>query len=341
MRRSISLSLVWPMGCLWLPCLTAACASSPNPAVHSTPIVDETENLCRPAATNTGSSGPVVLTGGEPAGAGTADHAQPAESSLLSPRAQQIASIIGVQPVLEQIPALQAEAARGDPGAVIRLLSARRRVSDRLLLALVEADSVTAELDCERARAEDLAVQLEERQNDIQQRRTVTAIVGESALQMAAGLLLVLGIPEAAGGAQIAGNSIALTFGTAALGGAQQAEAAHARNLLGDVWEGPEESVLFPAALWRFLNQPQEDAAGQTKREMILALWRGRLGESGSETEQRRLELFFGRGGRYGVEDLRHRADMLGVLRAFVHLMSQDLNLLLRETLMIMNPERM
>jgi hypothetical protein len=74
-----------------------------------------------------------------------------------------------------------------------------------------------------------------------------------------------------------------------------------------------------------------------TRREAIVSVWRGRLGPSGSETEQRRRELFFGRGGIYGVEELRHRADMLALLKAFVNLMNQELNLLFREALVLLN----
>jgi hypothetical protein len=45
------------------------------------------------------------------------------------------------------------------------------------------------------------------------------------------------------------------------------------------------------------------------------------------------MELFFGNGGIYGVRDLRHRADMLGVLSAFIALMIHDIKALFTETL--------
>jgi hypothetical protein len=53
--------------------------------------------------------------------------------------------------------------------------------------------------------------------------------------------------------------------------------------------------------------------------------------------EKQRRELFFGKGGIYDVEELRHRADMLALLKAFVNLMHRDLNLLFRETLVLVN----
>lgn len=70
-------------------------------------------------------------------------------------------------------------------------------------------------------------------------------------------------------------------------------------------------------------------------RETLISRWRqhGRLGEPGSDTEQRRIALFFGEGGLYEIEELRARAAMLDLLEADVNLMSQDLERLLQEIL--------
>jgi hypothetical protein len=100
-----------------------------------------------------------------------------------------------------------------------------------------------------------------------------------------------------------------------------------------EVWDGAEQARYFPPLIWRFLNQPANNGNGPTRREVILTIWRGHLGTPGSPTEKRRIDLFFGSGGVYGVRDLRHRADMLGVLSAFVNLIIHDINALFNETL--------
>ncbi|HEY6260161.1 MAG TPA: hypothetical protein VIW47_01110, partial [Nitrospiraceae bacterium] len=55
---------------------------------------------------------------------------------------------------------------------------------------------------------------------------------------------------------------------------------------------------------------------------------------AGSETEQRRIALFFGEGGSYEIEDLRARAAMLDLLESDINLMSQDLERLMEEILL-------
>jgi hypothetical protein len=316
--------------------LALGCASTaPTVPTNTVAVSGVLESHCAPEAS---AVRPSHTKNDEPEETGPA--ATPGKEgapSLLSPRAQQMARIIGIDTLVEHIRMLQDDANRDVEGAQIRLLKTRRQLSDRLLLALIETGSLSAELDCERARAEELAVRLEEVQNDIQHSRTIRAIVGEASLQMAAGVLLIAGLPEIAGGAQIAGNANALGHGVAALGGEQQTDLVQTRNLLGEVWEGPEEPTLFPSSVWRYLTQPAKDPGAGTRRDTILSVWRGRLGATDSELGNGFLELYFGKGGTYHVPELRHRADMLAMLKAFVNLMNQDLNLLFRETLTVLN----
>jgi hypothetical protein len=318
-----------------LGCLAAAgCASTPSPPEPMVSLISDLESHCAP------SSGPAVRASEQGAASAEAEDAEPPlPLSSLSPRAWKMAKIIGIDRTLSHVPTLQTQAGRMEEGAALQLLTVRRQLSDRLLLALIEAGSIAAELDCERARAEELAVRLEETQNDIQHSRTVRAIVGEAGMQLAAGALLIAGLPATAGGAQIAGNVNALGHGLAALGGQQETTLMQERNLLRELWHGPEQPQFFPLSVWQFLKQPVEDQADKTRRDAILSLWQGRLGMPGSETVARREELFFGQGGIYGVDELRHRADMLALLKAFVNLMNQELNLLFRETLVLLNRE--
>ncbi len=86
----------------------------------------------------------------------------------------------------------------------------------------------------------------------------------------------------------------------------------------------------------RFLIRHQQGVT--LARSVILAtggrsLPRPRLGKPGSKQEQRLTELYFGRGGIYRINELRHRSEMLGLLKTQVNLMTQDLNLLFLETL--------
>ncbi|MGB2725417.1 MAG: hypothetical protein WBC46_12710, partial [Nitrospira sp.] len=122
-------------------------------------------------------------------------------------------------------------------------------------------------------------------------------------------------------------------FGVAALGGDQAYEFKHGRNLMADVWQGGTISRQFPQPVWRYLNGPVRPNGKRSRRDNIIGTWRTRLGKPGSKKEQRLTGLYFGRGGIYRINELRHRGEMLGLLKTHVNLMTQDLNLLFLETL--------
>lgn len=252
---------------------------------------------------------------------------------LLSLASRRIAEVIRVDELLAQIPSLEREVADNVPGARLRLLEMRQELSDKLLLALFDASSVAAELECEKGWADAIAAGLEEEQNDVQQRRTVIALLADATAGLLSGLFLFGGSEVLAGGADIIGNLLQGSYGYAALGGQQQYELRLPRNLLREVWDGPEVSEMFPESVWRFLNSPNGQQQPKSRRDLIVQEWKKRLGEAGSEKETRRKELFFGEGGIYSGNELRHRAEMLDRLKASVRLMSQDLNRLFKESL--------
>jgi hypothetical protein len=315
--------------------LGAGCATNPAPRLNQEANGDGyteeyvAESYCSPAvspdqaADQRAAAQPPMPSAQEPR----------EELLLLSPGTRQIAQVIGVQDLVGQIPVLEKEVSQNVEGARLRLLEMRQELSDQLLLALFDASSVAAELECEKGRAEALAAGLDEVQNDIQQRRTVIALLSDATAGLLSGIFLFGGSEVLAGAADVVGNILQGSYGYAALGGQQQHQLMQQRNLLQEVWEGREHSVMFPESVWRFLNWPQDNERLRSRRAAIVQDWKKRLGEPGSEKEGHRKELFFGEGGVYTVSDLRHRAEMLDRLKASVRLMSQDLNLLFKETL--------
>jgi hypothetical protein len=251
----------------------------------------------------------------------------PTELFRFSPRAREVAAIIGVRHLLTEFQLLEEEMRRGQESTSLRLLAVRQELSDRLLLALFESSSIAAELECEKARTEDLASRLEEIRNDIQQGRTVMAILADSISGVFAGTFLRLGSEVLSGIIDLSGSVGAMGFGVAALGGDQAYEFKHGRNLMADVWYGGESSRQFPIPVWRYLNGPMRETSKRSPRDNILGSWRARLGKPGSKHERRLVDLFFEGGGTYRIHELRHRSEMLGLLKTHVNLMTQDLNL--------------
>jgi hypothetical protein len=318
---------------VFLCCIGTGCATSPTPMLNEETNGEAeeyvAESYCSPAVSSQQAAGqrtnlpPSMPSAGEPI----------KELLLLSPATRQIAQVIGVQDLVAQIPVLEKDVSENIEGARLRLLEMRQELSDQLLLALFDADSVAAELECEKGRSEALAAGLDEVQNDVQQRRTVIALLSDATAGLLSGIFLFGGSEVLAGAADVVGNILQGSYGYAALGGQQQDSMMQPRNLLQEVWEAPEHSTLFPESVWRFLNWPQDGERQRSRRDVIIQEWKKRLGKSGSEKEKHRKELFFGEGGVYTVPELRHRAEMLDRLKASVRLMSQDLNLLFKETL--------
>ena len=194
-----------------------------------------------------------------------------------SPRAQQVAAIIGVDGLLAEFTALEDEIASGLDGASLRFLTVRQELSDRLLLALFEANSIAAELECEKARTEDIASRLEDIRNDVQQGRTILAILADSISGVFAGTFLLLGAEIISGVIDLTGSAAALGFGVAALGGDQSYELKHGRNLMTEVWHGGQSSysVSCPGLAlseWAGARNQQAEPAREYRRKLARAL---------------------------------------------------------------------
>jgi hypothetical protein len=317
----------------FLMALIAGCATTSNQAQDQS--YDEeaedyvTDVYCFPSV---GSEGAVAHTTLPSLRSPRAEE-EPEALSFLSPTSRQIAQIIQVQDLVAQIPILEKEVAHNKPDARLRLLELRQVLSDQVLVALFDAISVAAELECEKGRADALVSGMEEKQNDIQQRRTVIALLADATAGLLSGVFLFGGSDVLAGGADIIGNILQGSFGMAALGGQQQYDLRLTRNHLKEVWEGPESSHYFPDSVWRFLNSPLMQGRIDTRRKLLVQEWKTRFGGMESEKDRQRKELFFGEGGTFTGTQLRHRAEMLDRVKASVRLMGKDLNLLLKESL--------
>ena len=75
---------------------------------------------------------------------------------------------------------------------------------------------------------------------------------------------------------------------------------------------------------------------GHSLRDVLVETWseQGRLGDPGSQEEQRRKALLFGDGGLYDSDDLHVREALLQQLESSIQLMHQDLETLWREVLL-------
>jgi len=246
-----------------------------------------------------------------------------------SAQSLEVARVMNAVPLLTELTALE----RAGETHTLAFMELRQSLSDRLLLTLFEVSSLTAELVCERDRADQVADRMDEVDALLVKRLTLASIViGGVAAVVSGGIGLAGGSDVANNAATLAGGVVASLFGGAALFAASQQDFSHERNLLGELWHAPPQASVFSPTIWRFFQKHRTDGT-RTIREEVLQAWRqqGRLGEPGSSGEEERSALVFGKGGRYTSTDLRARASMLETLEAHVQLLSEELEVFLRE----------
>jgi len=247
----------------------------------------------------------------------------------LSVQSLEVVRVMNVVPLLVRLTALQ----RAGETHSMAYLELQQSLTDRLLLTLFEVSSVTAELVCERDRADQVADRMDEVDASLVKRLTLASIViGGVAAAVSGGLGLAGAASDASDAAALAGGVVSALFGGTALFAGSKQHFSHERNLLGELWENPKQSSAFSPAIWRFLQGHRTDETRNTREEIIQA-WRqqGRLGEPGSAGEQERTALIFGPGGTYTSTDLRARASMLETFEAHIQLLTEELEAFLRE----------
>lgn len=316
-------------------CFASGCAGAGGPqAPFDLSSSERVQRRCGPPA---GIGHTLSLAGSSPSEHdGLRDDGTRSLAVRLSPPAMKIADTISVLPLVTQIPTLEAKVARNEEGAATRFLEVRHQILERIVLASLAVARTTAEADCEEERADQLADRLQEIREKRTRGFTILALFGSGVASIFSGGLGLASATAAAAAATLTSGSVKLLFGSAAYLDGGELELSHQRNLLKEVWDGPDHSSLMPPSVWRHLNRPLTDDPGsRSLRETLIARWRqhGRLGKLDSEVERRRISLFFGEGGTYGIDDLRARAAMLDLLEADISLMTQDLELLLQEVL--------
>lgn len=248
----------------------------------------------------------------------------------LSERSLQLAAVMNVLPLLSKMAVLD----HAGESHGLAFLELRQMLTDRLLLTLFEVSSTTAEIVCERDRADQVADRMDEIDSARVKKLTLVSIVVAGVASIVSGAIGLAGAATTASDAStVASGVLASLFGGMALFTATKQEFSHERNLLKEVWDNPTRSTIFSPAVWRFLQRPHHADRSATARDEVINAWRqqGRLGEPGSPGEDDRMALIFGAGGTYASADLRARASMLETLEAHVQLFSEELEQFLGE----------
>jgi hypothetical protein len=203
----------------------------------------------------------------------------------------------------------------------------RVRALERIALARLAIGATVAELRCESARAKLAADAVARAQAQAVQGMTIASI-GASAATAIAAVFLATHNARATlqEGVTVGGGTVTAAFALGSLAVHPRAPFAHARNLLVDVWQGPQTSRTYPPFVWAYLSRPEFSNDGHRSiREGIVERW---VRFEGLGEDSALVALVLGEGGHYDADGLRTRAVMLDEIAAEVELASQDVEAL-------------
>jgi hypothetical protein len=288
--------------------LLGSCNTAPR-SLNPKDVPDESE--CAPLTPVVAPKGYVVLP-----------EAAVATDSLLtrtfSVDALRTANVCGLVPQLRAMLATE-------PGTLARVV-ARQQVS-----------SMAGELDCEEERADQIADFLLDEAGSRVKNLSIIAILLGALGSVATGLMSLFDVRKTIYrpvGIAIGLTGAALGYSSLRTSAAADIPFSHRRNALGDIWRGPQESTVFPAAVWNYLSHPGVRGAKQPPlRKRLLNRWltAGELGAKDADEKKQLEDLLFGEGGTYKADALRLRANLFDQLESTVNLMKSDVQQLARE----------
>jgi len=222
-------------------------------------------------------------------------------------REEQLAALLGLHEVLRQ---------------GVHDQSTRITVLERVEDAHLTIAATSAELDCEATRSRQAADFLASKQSSTVQTLTVGSIAAGAATGIVGVFLSTSNTSNwTQNGFAIGGGAATAGLGLASLFVQSDIRFEHPRNLLSDLWSGPNDSSKYPPLVWGYLTQPDlsNDREGSI-RDKLVARWRHLEG-----VDDDVAPLLFGSGGLYHADTLRLRARMCEAVSAEVELENQEI----------------
>lgn len=263
------------------------------------------------------------------------------ERSTLPPNALQMARIIGVESDVEKLASLAAAKGAGAaPGLSLEELSLRQQITDAVLAAALDVDSVIAEIDYEREQTVELRSVWRYKRDRAIGSTNLAVLAAGTGLGIVSGLLQFSKTTSSAGNAVgFAAGGVSTLFSVRSLrqvhGGKRPGWVLP--NMLAAFLGQPEEQRShYPDGIWAYLNSaPSGAASPASRKEQMLAGWvaAGRIGSPDSHQGKRRTALLTSTNAAdkdLDMELMNERAAMLADVGDQVSLMKHDLADLLR-----------
>jgi len=259
------------------------------------------------------------------------------ESTLsLSPEAAQVADQIEVTSLLEKLTSVRGAS------TTLETLVLRQEITERVLAASLDVDSVNAVIDTEVEQIRAIRSNLQSQRDKAQNIINVASLVTGGALGVVnTALQFNSKTANLGNGIGVAGGTVSVVLSV--IGIRQQG----GRRTLGDSprmlarFFGLEPSAseaiqsAYPEAVWAYLNSvtPSQPTKG-TRKEQLIAKWRseGRVAQSPSKNKNNveALGANISQSRKLSISDLDDRVAMLQDVRARVSLMKRELSEILR-----------
>jgi hypothetical protein len=268
-------------------------------------------------------------------------HNEDEERFKLPPNALEVARLINVEPAIARLSRLTGtKDLSAGPGASLEALLLRQQITDAVVAASLNVDSVLDEIDNEREQTEELRNVLRS------QRDRAIGTTNVAVLAVGTGLGIVSGVLQVSKTTSTAGNAIGFAAGGIStlfsIRGLRQVRGGKRpawvlpNMLAAFVGQPGEQHNQYPDDIWAYLNGvPPGGASQATRREQMLAEWvaEGRIGNLDSPQSKRKIMLLISTNAadkNLKTELLNERAAMLADVRNRVALMKHDLRDLMR-----------
>lgn len=211
----------------------------------------------------------------------------------------------------------------------IDLINIRQEINNRIDLTSLEISSVSAELDCEEERINQIASYLKEKEMKRESKLTVGSIILGSLTAIVTGILVAT--DDESNTAEFIGVGVGVVdaiLGVLILTNNRKIELKHSRNVLREIWLATETSSVYPPSIWYYLNYKSPDHKSEISlREQLIENWKnfGQVSSSKEKSQNSAIDLYFSDGGTYSTDQLENRANMYDQIESTIKLMKQDL----------------
>jgi hypothetical protein len=261
--------------------------------------------------------------------------ARPGPAMRLSDEASQLAEEIGVGQLLQRLERLTGATIAANSRVSLESLSLRQEITEKVLAASLDVDSVNAVIDAEveqiRGLRADLQAKRDKAQNIINLASVFTGGVAgaiTSAMQFKSSTVNLgngIGVAGGAGSVFLSIVGMRIRGGRGTLGDSPRMLA----RFFGRQPDATEAiQAAYPEEVWAYLNCSPPNTA--TRREKLLEKWRseGRINPDGSPKGERRVEVLssnISKLRKLNINEMNDRVTMLLDVRAQVSLMKRGL----------------